>query len=615
MKRILFLFLVFINFMTSCQENELRLKGETDFTKLCADPLYQKYGGVKAVKIVYDLQNDQIYFVSGSKYQYHYEFCFRELGYNKSLSEFNVEMYSNSNRREYLLANINYFPDIDVYALELGPSDKMPLNELKLIYKKVVESSFIGSDLRLFLNTDHVNDLNIKHDVFSTLRPEEVYKNQTFQNINSGETIGFLRVINNWEVEKDSISPNDIIITQEIPLVIPQVKAIIVSSFQTPLSHVSILAKNRDIPVCVYTNVFSDSTIKELNKSIVKLEVDQLAYKISAWNKGVRPEKPKPKIKLKKNLKVNQIVALENSKEKDISFIGNKASNFAVLMKYSRTIDFKTPEISFAIPFYFYEKHLEKAGVLSLIEDLNSNPINPEQRLENLRSIIENTDVDSCLIKEIALRLKNTNFTKFRFRSSTNAEDRADFSGAGLYDSKTVDLNSAVKTIQNGLQSVWASMWNSRAFNEREVFNIDHHTASMGVLVHRSFPDEEANGVAITTNLYRDDYLGFVVNVQLGDESVVEPKNGIECDAFICYPTDGVSNVDVINYSSLNNGQLVMTMGEITHLTNVLEAIKEKYFSRHFVHRTYHNFALDLEFKLDEGTRELYIKQMRIYRK
>ena len=207
-----------------------------------------------------------------------------------------------------------------------------------------------------------------------------------------------------------------------------------------------------------------------------------------------------------------------------------------------------------------------------------------------------------------------------RFRSSTNAEDREGFSGAGIYTSKTGDPTNPEKPIEKAILNVWASLWSYNAFMEREAFNIDHSTVAMGVLVHRSFPNEAVNGVAITTNLYRKDYLGFVVNAQLGDESVVQPKNDIQCDEFICYPDESVSvygnqeaGIDIINYSSLNAGRLVMSDREIQHLANTLELIKRRYIRSHYTKQTYFNVALDLEFKLDEDTRELYIKQMRIY--
>ena len=57
----------------------------------------------------------------------------------------------------------------------------------------------------------------------------------------------------------------------------------------------------------------------------------------------------------------------------------------------------------------------------------------------------------------------------------------------------------------------------------------------MGSLVHRSFPDELANGVLITKNIYRSEYAGITVNVQKGENSVVKPEEGVSCDEFYAH--------------------------------------------------------------------------------
>ena len=43
---------------------------------------------------------------------------------------------------------------------------------------------------------------------------------------------------------------------------------------------------------------------------------------------------------------------------------------------------------------------------------------------------------------------------------------------------------------------VYASLWNFRAFTERDFHRIDHKEAAMGVFVHPSYQDEKVNGAA-----------------------------------------------------------------------------------------------------------------------
>ena len=72
------------------------------------------------------------------------------------------------------------------------------------------------------------------------------------------------------------------------------------------------------------------------------------------------------------------------------------------------------------------------------------------------------------------------------------------------------------RPMDEAMKKVWASLWSYGAYMERQYFGINQRTVYMGILVHRSFPEEQINGVAITKNLYRDSYFGYVVNAQKG---------------------------------------------------------------------------------------------------
>lgn len=140
----------------------------------------------------------------------------------------------------------------------------------------------------------------------------------------------------------------------------------------------------------------------------------------------------------------------------------------------------------------------------------------------------------------------------------------------------------------------------------------------MGILIHRSFPAESANGVAVTTNLYRPEFPGFVINVQMGEISVVAPGDSIICDQFIVYNTleigDRDDNVvaDYITFSNQNNGVPVLNNIQIIQLYSALSEIKYHYYSTDkFFMSDFSHYALDVEFKFERG--ELYVKQVRPY--
>jgi len=291
-----------------------------------------------------------------------------------------------------------------------------------------------------------------------------------------------------------------------------------------------------------------------------------------------------------------------------------------MLHSLSKRQNFKTPEGAFAIPFYFYQQHARRSGASTLIANLDPNSETLTEDLKAIRAKIKKAPIDIQLLKNVNQTIAASGYKRIRFRSSTNAEDLEGFSGAGLYKSKTGMLNNPELPIDLAIKKVWASLWSEAAYLERSYYNINSQSVYMGILVHRSFPTEAVNGVAITKNLYRPENFGFVVNAQLGEMSVVNPDSGIICDQFICYPAETGINlysnktiIDIITQSNLADGDLVMSEAEIQRLANQLESIKRYFSVRSFLKSSYLDLGFDIEFKLDGPNRDLYIKQIRPY--
>ena len=166
--------------------------------------------------------------------------------------------------------------------------------------------------------------------------------------------------------------------------------------------------------------------------------------------------------------------------------------------------------------------------------DFLGDPAQRAQQLESLRDAMKAAPVDAAFEQMLIDKL-NADYpgTRMRFRSSTNCEDLDGFTGAGLYTSKSGDPSDPAYPVLDAVRTVWSSIWFFRAFEEREYRQIEHESVGMALLVHHSFPYEEANGVAITANLFDSLCMepGFYVNVQFGDESVVLPNPGVTSDS------------------------------------------------------------------------------------
>ena len=619
-----FLLIILLNCCSSSPvaQEYLNSLSESDFIALQREPLSSKYSQVQAVKVIYDLKTKEIYYISNS-FQYHNKFCQTVLGYNEPLGIFNRDNYgTDRDKRQYLLANINFFSSRKEYILELSPSDQMLISDITLLHNRVAETSFLTPDVKLILNSARLINSESKLTI-PFIKPEEIYKNQNFQSVSKFTGKGKLRKIELSELSNSSIDEDDIILINGTPLQLAGVSGIITTDLQTPLSHLSILGQNRKIPVMALKDAWDDENINSLLGKQIELTVSIDGFTISETNGLSNSKKERKRLYLKKNLNEKELIKAKDFNRKTANYCGYKAENFGILYQLAEKMDFSVPEAAFGIPFYYYQQHAEKSEVIGLITQLE-NHSNPKELLSTIREKIKSTPVDSTLILNIENQLEGmSSFNRFRFRSSTNAEDMKGFSGAGLYSSKTALTGSNIvekdegKTIENALRKVWASLWKDSAYDERAYFNIQQEDVMMGILVHRSFPDEEVNGVAISKNLYRENNLGFVVNAQLGDSSVVQPNPAITCDQFICYPTQESGfytqnqTIEIITTSSLNDFNLVMTSDEIYRLANVIQGIKKYFYYRDFTSDTFNEYALDFEFKLEKDSRELYLKQVR----
>ena len=200
--------------------------------------------------------------------------------------------------------------------------------------------------------------------------------------------------------------------------------------------------------------------------------------------------------------------------------------------------------------------------------------------------------------------------TAIRARSSTNNEDLQGFNGAGLYESYThhPDEGHFAKTARQ----VWSGLWTYRAFEERDFWRIDHKIASMGVLVHPNFSDEEANGVGVTKNIFipGPGWEGHYVNVQIGENLVTNPPPGSVPEEYIIANLSFGNELELqyIRHSNLvPEGENILSRDQAIELESAMQDL-------HFHFRPLYGypagFAMEIEFKLDSAG-ELAIKQAR----
>ncbi|AUC76089.1 PEP/pyruvate-binding domain-containing protein [Olleya sp. Bg11-27] len=629
-KHLVVLFIITSTLVASQTKFKRVLTSPSDFNALKTTPNTNKYGNIDALKVVFDIKEKQLYFINSKTYKYHYRFCKGYLEIPQTLKEFNNSNYKAQHTdKRFLLGNINHYLANDTYNLELSPIDDMLIGDIKTFYDAIKEATYF-ENFNFFLNTSRLEKLRSVLGI-PAISASDLYGDQTYQAVSAQKSYGCLKFVAVDSLKQNNITKHDIIVINQPILELPITAGVITTILQTPLSHISVLGKNRQIPIAAYTKAMQSDILKSFDNQYVSFEVTLDTFYIKPISKEQFERKTKKKKKetlfLETNTSVKHLIDVDDLNQNSINTVGGKAANFGVLYDLAKKEQFKIPESAFAIPFHFYDTHIKTSGADILIKQMiydfkiNQDTKALTKQLKAIQKKIKKAPLSPDLIAKVEAKIKSLgDYTRMRFRSSTNAEDIVGFSGAGLYDSKTGIVGSEKKSIEKAIKKVWSSLWYERAFLERDYFNIDQNSIAMGILVHRSFPNEKANGVAITKNLYRKNYLGNVINVQLGEASVVQPEDGVTCDQVICY--SGSSSklyndkriVEIISHSNLNNGDLVMTEAELINLSEQLEKIKKHYYYNVYKSKQkYLAFGLDIEFKLDSDDRELYIKQVRYF--
>ncbi len=469
---------------------------------------------------------------------------------------------------------------------------------------------FQGYDI---LNYQDVLTL-FKHSRIPLLFDSDILSGTDFLALNRGEGYGRLRVL----ASDERPHPRDIALYEALPNELPRVAGIISTVLQTPLSHVNLRAIQDGIPNAFIRDARDDPAIAPLIDGFVRYTVSEEGWDLRAATKAEvdahyeasRPDPQTPQ----RGLSVTAITPLSEIGFDDWLAFGVKAANVAVL----RTLDFPEGTVpdGFAIPFYFYDEFMKAHGFYDRIEQMLADPDFQsdfdvqDDMLDDLRDDIEDADSPQWILDALtAMHASFPDGTSLRYRSSTNNEDLPGFNGAGLYDSKTQDPDETAEDgIDKSLKGVFASLWNFRAFTERDFHRIDHTVAAMGVLVHPNYSDELANGVAVsfdpTDPTSSSDW--YYVNTQIGEDLVTNPEAHSVPEEILLYRGGYI----VVSTSNLvEPGKLLMSDAQLIQLRDHLTTIHD-HFEALYNPGPGEPFAMEIEFKITSDD-ILAIKQAR----
>ncbi len=444
------------------------------------------------------------------------------------------------------------------------------------------------------------------------LLEEAFYANVNYLPLNRTEGYGLLKRMSMDERPHS----RDIVLYEALPNEMPRVGGIITSVPQTPLSHVNLRAIQDNVPNAYIRGALENETITALIGKYVCFRVDVDGYEIreatlaevEAHYVDLRPTEPQIPIR---DLSVTDITPLDNMTFEQSSSFGVKAANLATL----RTLGFPEGTIpdGFGVPFYFYDEFMKHNGFYELLAALLDVPEFQqdydiqEARLSDFRKTLRAGAMPNWMWR--ALTTLQNAFPagrSIRCRSSTNNEDLPGFSGAGLYTSKTQHPHEG--HISKSIKQVFASLWNFRAFDERQFYRIDHFSAAMGVLVHPNYSDELANGVGVTKDPFYGTEYSYYLNTQLGEDLVTNPE-AFSIPEEILLPVFGSGYTLVRPSSLVADGELILSQTHLSELRQYLGAIHSAFHLFYNIPRGM-DFAMEIEYKVtSEG--QLAIKQAR----
>jgi pyruvate,water dikinase len=620
-----------------------RLGCPDDFAALSSPPLDASIPGARSLKTVIDrADGGALYFQNSKLYQIHWDFTSEHLSGNglppvPPLGQFNDTEYYSQDRR-FILGALTHYEGPDVWAYEISPYDTASAAMIEQAYAAIAANTWLGDRLVFHPTSQAVETVAaLLPATVPVVSTEQLYEGIVYQPLNLATAIGRLRSMTAQQAEAGPLFFRDLVVLDAVPNDIGVVAGIITAQFQTPLSHINVLSQNRGTPNMALIGAKSDPQIVALQDKWVRLTVGAFEYSLQevtqaeadAWWEA---HKPAPVAVPDMDLTVTDLTAIEDVLDigalglgpalaKAIPAFGGKASHYGAFPDMDPSL-VPTPK-AFAVPLYHYVKHMSDHGIDAMVDALLADaaaladPIARDKRLVAIQDAIIAAPMDPALLAAIEARMAS-DFPGIgvRFRSSTNAEDLDGFTGAGLYTSKTGTLDDPSKSVAEAVRKVWASMWNSRAFQEREYRSIDHRRVGMALLAHRSFSDEEANGVALTANIFDTTGLepGFYVNVQKGEASVVQPEPSTTTDSFIYHFTYPGQPIVFLSHSNLVlPGETVLTTTQTYELGVALDTI-HKFFQPLYGTKPGAFFAMDVEFKFDGAageTSKLFIKQAR----
>ena len=489
------------------------IRSQTEFDSLAVtyDP-DTPYALPHVLFVIDRKDQDKIYYVNTKRYAFHKDFVNGTYLSLERGREFFENNYLKANRR-FILGTIAYQSPLKRWTFEFWEGDLIPADQIKLAADVIKASFFVPVAYKP--NSIRQDDESRKVADLERVLQSDIAKEQEYQALNVAKGLGRIHVIPKLD-EHVEIGFNEILVLDEVPVQLPPVAGVITSHPSTPLSHINLLAKGWGIPNAYIKN--AQTLLKQYDGWWVAFETKRDGYTIKRADIDQLREYQRrlthrlDVMKPRFNLSETRLLGLRQQRSPSAIAYGGKSANLGEVMN-ARLPGIVVPN-GFTIPFYYYDQFLQANklddAIYALLNDQKfvHDPAYRREQLVRLRERIRQGTFDEALRAQILRRVHREFPGKGLFvRSSSNSEDLPNFSGAGLYT--TVPNVRDDQQLIDAIKTVWASLWNSEAYEARERAVIDHSKIFMAVLIQEGI-NSESSGVMITTDPFDKDNKGAI---------------------------------------------------------------------------------------------------------
>jgi hypothetical protein len=484
-------------------------------------------GSDQFTKCIIDVKTNDIYFFDVNLFNIHADFVLGVL-LKQAWTADNIREYNKNYERDkpkFILCYVTHHLKVKRWTFSFWEGDKISPGDVIRTRKRLAEAFFV-KDLAFRPDSpmQHKVALEVARRGVKTITNDELYKSAEFQAFNKGRTVGKLRVVQpGTPYESLTFDRHDIVLLQESYPDITPVAGILATAFSTPLSHVNLRATAWRIP---------NAGDKKARDKYARLDGKLVYYEVTDTQLTLREATPAEIAELENviartrhvdlpqaDITSPRLAMLTRMRARDVGRYGTKSANLGEIV--TANLSGVAIPSGFGVPFAYYVRHMTHNQLdrraLAVLADprFKSDPAWRKQALEALRKAIVAAPIDPAVLDMIYKRVQLKLGGRGVFvRSSTNAEDLAGFNGAGLYD--TVANVVGKKPLGEAIKTVWASLWNLRAVDEREAFGIDHRRVYSAVLIQVGV-NATAAGVLVTKNLWdTTDEDGFTINAKWG---------------------------------------------------------------------------------------------------